>query len=131
VTLSPAIKDREFDKFTLDDDGFTAVRTTTTGTLTGEIKPTGLNTGGRVTEVTIDSTAWYPLPATALLNRNAIAIQNLSGKEVKVNFDPGVAGYIGMVISDGSERTYDITDAIIIYAKSSSGSAVLNIEEIA
>jgi hypothetical protein len=131
VALRTTVQDREWDKFTLDDDGLTAVRTKTTGTLTGTIRPSGLNIGGRVSEVTINSASWTALPATPLTDRNALAIQNVSGQDIKINFDSGVAGFVGMVIGDGSERTYDITDDIIIYAKSSSGSAVLNIEEIA
>jgi hypothetical protein len=131
VVLRKTIEDREWDKFALDDDGLTAIRTKTTGTLTGEIRPSGLNVSGRVTEVTINSASWTALPSTPLTDRNAIGIQNLSGQDIKVNFDSGIAGFVGMVIADGSERTYDITDNIVIYAKSSSGSAVVNVEEIA
>lgn len=129
MALRNTISDREYDKFELNDDGKTAVRIT--GALTGELKPSGLNVGGRVSEVTVTSAGWTPLPAVPLAQRNAIAIQNLSQVEIKVNFDNSVLGYVGMVISDGSERTYDISDQIIIYARAQSGSATLNIEEIA
>lgn len=130
MPLSSSVCDREYDKFALNDSGQTAVRTVTEGTLTGEIVPSGLKNGGRVTEVTINSAGWTALPATALTDRNAIGVQNLSGQEIKINFDNSVSGYIGMVVADGSERQYDITDAIIVYARSQSGTAVVNVEEI-
>lgn len=131
MPLSTDIQDREFDKFQLNGSGLTAVRTVTEGTLTGEIKPTGLNTGGRVTEVTLNSFSWTALPLTPLADRNAIAIQNPSGIEIKLNFDNSVAGYVGMIVGDGSERTYDIKDTIIIYGKAQTGSPKVNVEEIA
>ena len=99
--------------------------------VTGEIKPSGLNTGGKVTEVTLDTSNWTALPTTALSDRNAICIQNKSGTEIKINYNNSVVGYVGIVISNGSERFYDITDDIIIYAKASSGTPTINIEEIA
>lgn len=130
--LPKSLDDREFGKFELDAEGKVRVRTVTTGSLTGEIRPTGLNNGGLVTEVTLNETTWEPLPTAALTDRNTIAVQNRSGKEIKVNYSDAVSGYVGMVIADGSERTYDITDAIIIYGKVApgGGNAVVNVEEI-
>ena len=130
--LPKSLDDREYGKFELDDDGKVRVRTVTTGSLTGEIRPSGLNNLGRVTEVVLNDTTWTALPAAALTDRNAIGVQNLSGKEIKVNFSDLVSGYVGMVIADGSERTYDITDSIVLYGKVSTGlgNAVVNVEEI-
>ena len=92
--------------------------------------PGGLRNAGRVTEVTINNNTWTALPATPIALRNAISIQNISGQEIKVNYDPTVSGYVGIVIATGNERFYDITDAIPIYAKSSASSCSLNIEEL-
>ena len=128
--LPKDVQTREWAKFELDDNNEVAVRTKTTGTLTGEIRPSGLNNAGRVTEVTINSATWTALPPKALTARNAIGIQHVSAQDIKVNFDPLVSGFIGMVIASGSERTYDITDSIIIYAKCTTGSVVVNVEEI-
>ena len=128
--LPKDVQTREWAKFELDDNNEVAVRTKTTGTLTGEIRPSGLNNAGRVTEVTINSATWTALPPTALTDRNAIAIQNVSAQDIKVNFDTGVAGFVGMLIASGSERTYDITDQILIYAKCTTGTVVINVEEI-
>lgn len=97
----------------------------------GTTKPSGLNVGGIVTEVTLSDSSWVALPGTAQTDRNAIAIQNYSGSEVKINFDNGQVGYVGIILQDGAERQYDITDNIIIYGKAASGtSPVLYIEEI-
>lgn len=98
---------------------------------TGTVQFTGLSIGGKVTEVTIDSTSWTPLPATPLAQRNALAIQNLSGIEIKLNYDNTIVGYVGMVVANGAERQYDITDAIVIYAKAASGTPTINVEELA
>lgn len=92
--------------------------------------PSGLRNAGRVTEVQLNSATWTALPAAALTGRNAIAIQNPTGTEIKINYSSGVVGYVGMVIGAGGERTYDVTDAIPIYAKSASGTPTINVEEL-
>ena len=128
--LPISLDDREYGKFELDNEGRVRVRTVTEGTLTGEIRPSGLTNGGKVTEVLITSSSWTPLPVTPLTDRNALGIQNSSAQDIKVNFDNSVPGFVGMLISAGSERTYDITDQIVVYAKCSSGSVTINVEEI-
>lgn len=97
----------------------------------GTVSISGLREGGRITEVALNPTTWTPLPAVALLNRNALNIQNSSGEEIKVNYDSGVAGYKGIVIGSGSERSYDIQDDIVMYGKSVSSVVNINVEEIA
>jgi hypothetical protein len=92
---------------------------------------TGLRTGGRVTEVVLSSSAWTPLPATALSARNAIAVQNFSNSEIKLNYDDSVVGYVGVVVGIGAERFYDITDTIVVYARAQSGTPTIIVEEIA
>lgn len=126
VALPNHINDREQAKF-VELDGEVAIRTTASG----EFSTSGLKTGGRITEVTVNASTWTALPPTALANRNALAIQNASGVEVKVNYDNTEPGYVGMVIADGIERFYDIKDTILIYGKSSGADATLNIEELA
>lgn len=96
----------------------------------GAVSTTGLSTSQVVTEVTLNSSTWTALPATALANRNAIAIQNPSGQEIKINSDSGESGYVGMVIAAGGERQYDITDDIVLYGKSKAGSPTVNVEEL-
>lgn len=93
--------------------------------------PSGLIVGGVITEVSLNSSSWTALPSSALSGRNALSIQNRSGTEIKINYDNSVVGYVGIVIPDGGERFYDISDSIVIYAKSSSGTPTVVIEEIA
>ena len=89
-----------------------------------------LRTSGRVSVVTLNASTWVALPVTALAGRNALSIQNFSGTDIKINYDNSVVGYVGMTIENGVERFYDITDSIIIYAKASSGTPDINVEEL-
>ncbi len=97
----------------------------------GSLSPSGLRNGGLITEVTLSAAAWTALPATPLPARNAIAIQNISAVEIKIQYDNTVATYVGVVIPVGGERQYDITDQIVVYAKASAGSPIIIVEEIA
>jgi hypothetical protein len=126
MALPAHINDREQAKF-VELDGEVAVRTTASG----EFSTSGLKTGGKITEVTVNDSTWTALPPTPLTGRNALAIQNQSGIEIKVNYLNTEPGYVGMVVADGIERFYDIKDTILIYGKSSGGDAILNIEELA
>jgi hypothetical protein len=96
----------------------------------GEIKTTGLSVAGRVTEVALNAVTWTALPPTPLDGRNAISIQNLSGTQIKINYDPTIATYTGVVMNNEAERFYDITDSIIIYAKAQAGTPTITIEEL-
>jgi hypothetical protein len=91
----------------------------------------GLSTDGKVSVITLNSTTWTALPTVSLSNRNAIAIQNDSSIEIKINYDSNVTGYVGMTVKAGAERFYNITDSITLYAKSASGTPDLNVEELA
>lgn len=88
-----------------------------------------LFTSGRVTEVTLNPTTWTPLPSIPLVLRKSISVQNQSGTEIKTNYNL-VSGYKGMVVQPGAERIYDITENIILYAKSQSGNPTVAVEEI-
>lgn len=130
VTLPTALQDREVQKFVEDDNGNVAVRMHGSN-FSGSFSVAGLRTGGRVTEVALNSSTWTALPATPLTARNALAIQNTSGIEIKLNYASDVVGYVGVKVAAGSERQYDITDTIIMYAKSASGTPTITVEEIA
>jgi hypothetical protein len=128
MTLSPNINDLEKAKF-VEDGSDVAVRVSGSN-FSGSFITSGLKTGGKITEVTVNASTWTALPPTSLSGRNAISVQNTSGVEVKVNYDNTEPGYVGMVLPDGIERFYDIS-TVILYAKSSGADAVLNVEEIA
>jgi hypothetical protein len=125
--LSENINNREFDKFDTDAEGNTIIRTSIKN---GVVTPTGLRTGGKITNVELSDSEWRPLPATALPKRNALAIENISSVEIKINYVDNV-GYIGKRIKVDGERYYDITDDIVIYGRSSAGLATIQVEEIA
>lgn len=130
MALSSNINNREFDKFEESSPGVTAVRVTGTN-FSGTFRISGLNVGGLVTEVTLNDTTWTALPSSALANRNAISIQNSSAINIKINYSSGVSGYVGMTVGAGTERAYDITDNIVVYAKSESGTPTISVEELA
>lgn len=130
MSLPQTLNDREFQKFVDISPGETAIRVSGAN-FSGSVSISGLREGGRVTEVTLNPTTWTALPATALTNRNALNIQNVSAEEIKINYDNGIAGYKGIVIGSGSERSYDIQDDIVMYGKSISSVVTINVEEIA
>lgn len=91
----------------------------------------GLTLGGLITSVVLNDVTWTALPLAALANRNAMSIQNVSAIAIKINYDNATVGYVGVTIAPGSERAYDISDTITIYAKSASGTPTIQIEELA
>ena len=98
----------------------------------GDSKPTGLNVGGLITEVTLNAVTWTALPPVSLDERNAVAIQNTSAVNIKINYDTAVAGYVGMEVrATVGERFYNISNPIQLYAKCSAGTCVVLVEEIA
>ena len=131
MSLPKSIQDREYEKFDLNANGDVVVRTTLSGEVSGEFSPTGLKNGGRITEVILSDSAWTALPpGGALVNRNAINLQNYdTGTQIKINFRNDV-GYVGVIINENSERNYDITEHIQLFARCAVGSAVLICEEI-
>jgi len=130
VALDQNINTLEKAKFLETDTNETAVRVSVSGgDLTGNFSVSGLKNGGLVTVVTINNTTWTQIPATPLTNRNAMAIINRSGQEIKINYS-AVGGYVGVPINNNNERYYDIKDTIVLYAKSSSSSCDVIIEEI-
>ncbi len=99
-------------------------------TVSGSVSTTGLTRKGFFTEVALNSVTWTALPLSPLLKRNAISIQNQSNTEIKVNYDAAIIGYIGTIIRSNGERHYNITDKIIIYAKSKNGTPTIGVEEL-
>jgi hypothetical protein len=99
------------------------------GDISGTVTTAGLSIAGRITVVALNAVTWTALPATPLAARNAITIQNESGIQIKLNYvTPGA--YEGVSINDGGERFYNITDSIILYAKSASGTPSVTVEEL-
>jgi len=115
--------------FRLCDNGEVARRAFICNQL--EAKTSGLTIGGRISEVTLSPSTWTPLPATPLPDRNSLNIQNTSGVDIKINYSDSVSGFVGVLLGGTAERHYDITDNIVIYAKSQTGTPTITVEEIA
>lgn len=94
------------------------------------VYPSGLRNGGRISQVTLNENTWTALPAIPLANRNAMAIQNHSGKSIALNYSNAVSGFTGIIIHDLAERSYNITESIVLYAKSQRGTAIVTVEEL-
>jgi len=131
IEVNLPITDAEREKFTRTDSNKVAVRTKVDGAIEGSFSVNGLSKAGKITEVTVASTGWTPLPLNSLTDRNAMSIQNYSDEEIKLNYDPNESGYVGITMLPKTERYYDITDGITIYAKSKSLTAVITVEELA
>lgn len=97
---------------------------------TGSVTIQGLNIAGRISIVSIDNLVWTPLPAVPLVKRNAMSIQNISGQNVKIQYDPLTVGWVGVKIAPDSERFYDIQANVIIYVKSETSAVDILVEEL-
>lgn len=128
MVLPRTLQTLEQQKFCETTDNNVAVRTCPEG---GSFQIQGLSVEGKITIVSIDDSSWTALPATPLTNRNGLGIQNLSGQNIYINYDNTVVGFEGILIPDGAERFYNITDSIVIYAKSGSGAVGVTVEELA
>jgi hypothetical protein len=134
MTLPTALQDREFQKFEDDALGGTRIKVTTIGDVTGTFTPSGLRIGGRHSFVTINSTTWTKVPATALPDRNSMGLFNESGVKIKFRYLEGIGDTLfrGTPIpANGSSQFRDITDAIDIYCKCETGTVEVTVEEIA
>jgi hypothetical protein len=139
MTLPKVRGDREYQKFTLDSNNETAVRTVSevTNSISGEFSVSGLKTGGAITTILVDTTA-SPLPPLPLQDRNAIAIRNLSDTEtlyigfnnlIEANDNLGTTA--GWQVGPQENLQFDITDQVIIYGIAASGTIKTQIMELA
>jgi hypothetical protein len=130
MALSPARGDREHDKFTLNSDGETAIRTVAETELTGEISISGLSEAIRTTTMLVTDVA-TPLPAVALANRNAMMIQNKSPTETLYIGNSNVTADTVLGTTSGSEigplesQNMDIKPDIVLYARAETGKTIL------
>lgn len=120
------IEDRQFNSFTLDANGKVCRR------ICGDIgvSQNGLSIGGLITEVTLSTATWTALPPTPLANRNAMGFQNSTNETISVNFSTP-AGIVGWKVKPNGELFFDVTDAVIVYAKALTGSPMVTVMEIA
>lgn len=120
----------------LDDANFLAARRVVIYAGTVAAVPSGLRTAGKVTTLDVTTTAAV-LPATALTDRNAMSVHNLSTTTtVYIGFDSGVTADAvngttsGWELGPGEFFNTDITDGIFLYAIVSTGTAKVKVMEL-
>lgn len=125
VNECKTIEDREYGKFTDDENGDICIRTC------GTSVPQGLSQAGKVTIVPISDAAWTNVVINALANRRAWAVQNRNGTGLSDNpasilinyspFAPG-GGAEGWVLEPGEAQFIDANDVVDVYVRAASGS---------
>lgn len=126
--LPKTIEDREYRKFTCTTDDKVAIRTN----VEGKLSFSGLSIGGKIQLVSINDATWTALPVSPLTDRNGLSIQNTSGQDIYLQYDnTSVTPNEWVTVGNNVERYYNITDTIVIYAKSSSGAVSIVVEELA
>ena len=101
------------------------------GTVTGELSPTGLKNGGRMTTMEVTDTATM-LPPVALTGRNSMKVTNLSttetmyvGFDALVTADRAIGNTAGDELGPNEAINFDVTDEVPIYAIAESGKTIL------
>ena len=143
-----AIPDKEYERASFEEEPVVAKRVIQVDRLGNKYDaenpiPTTnvpLNNQGRMTKIEINDTTWTLLERSGatsptglgpLPNRKLILIQNLSGKDVIIQYDSGtVDDTISIVIPDGVEKLYEFGPDIKLYAKSGKPLADIVIEEV-
>lgn len=98
--------------------------------VSGSFTPSGLTTEGKITHLSV-GTSWTALPATPLSGRNAIEIVNRGAATIFIEFDNAVATGNGRPLGAGQSYFIDITDDILVYASTASGSVSVTTVEVA
>lgn len=95
-------------------------------------RSTGLPGVGRITKISLDNTAWLPLPSVALASRASILVQNISGNGNVVlwNYSAASPATEGAKIEDGALKTAAISPSIVIYGRMLSGSGTVIVDEV-
>ena len=94
------------------------------------VTPAGLQNAGLISQITLGTAGWTALPATALTDRNSLAIQNISASAILVNFTNAVGVTIGWQINPNGEFFLDAPESIPIYARAVSGTPTITVMEI-
>ena len=105
------------------------------GIVTGTFSQTGLTKGGLITMMTVDATAWVEVPASALVGRNNVVVQNLStaGAIMLWNYNPAASVTSGIQVPQGGSRSLAVTGSIPIYIRMApgAGATLIAVEELA
>lgn len=127
-----ALKDRDYQGFTLDDDGYVARRTLSKG----EFTVSGLSKGLLITTMLVLDTA-IAIPSTPLADRNTISLINLGTNTIylggaTVTADRAIGTTAGWEIGPNEGINFDVKGVVVIYGVCEPGnSTLLKIMEIA
>jgi hypothetical protein len=133
MALSENINNLEKDKFALNSDLLTAVRTLSeiSG---GNVSFSGLRIRFKITNLTITDVA-TAIPATALANRNSIIVQNRSQIDSFFLGESDVSNsgaFEGWEVDATSFFATDVTENIVLYAIAPVGKTIdIKIMELA
>lgn len=82
----------------------------------------GSSTLGDDGEVDLNATTWTAIPVSAANGQQSISLQNQSDSKMKFSFNQP-DGFVGYEVLPGNTVVYDITEDIIVYGKSESGTS--------
>ena len=114
-------------------NGITYLNTSVMGIVSGTFTPQGLTTKGIITMLSIDNTQWYLAPASPLLLRNNIQVQNPSSSSVDIiwNYDNTQPLSAGLHIPPGGSYSVAIRGSIPVYLTAASAvTIVCPVEEL-
>lgn len=98
--------------------------------IVGTFTPSGLNTAGKLTQITLNIATWTALPATALTDRNGVGFQNRTSDQVLVGFISGAATTLGWTVDVNGEFFIDVTDAVVIFGLALTGTPTITVMEV-
>jgi len=108
----------------------TALDVDVLNTIAGTFTPSGLTLEVKITTMDIDDTAGQKLPATALISRNSMSIDNKDIAEIlyvgpsNVTADNAVGVTSGWEVASQSSLNLDIADDIDLYARAPAGKTI-------
>ena len=108
-------------------DGIAYLNTNVNGIVTGTFTPSGLTTKGIITMLTIDNTKWYLAPASPLLLRNNIQVQNPSSSTSDIiwGYDNTQPLSTGLHIPPGASYSVAIRGSIPVYLTAASTTTIV------
>ena len=83
------------------------------------------------TVVALSSSSWAALPATALIGRKSIAIQNQSGPSSVLLLNFTGTGSDGWRVPNNSSRVLSVDATVTVYGRMISGTGSVLVEELA
>lgn len=87
---------------------------------------------GKISVVSLTNDDWTPVPAVPMPGRKAMGVQNTTGDNVLIQYDPNADADVGILLSNGNERYYSYTDDCVVYMRlKTAATGDIVIEELA